>query len=58
MPPVEGCNKQDCAVLFMVGVAVEHRRLLATANPSACGRRPYSMGIITFFRNAGRSVRR
>ena len=23
MPPVEGCNKQDYAVLFMVGVAVE-----------------------------------
>ena len=24
MPPVEGCNKQDYAVLFLVGVAVEH----------------------------------
>ena len=24
MPPVEGCNKQDYAVLFVVGVAVEH----------------------------------
>jgi hypothetical protein len=24
MPPVEGCNKQDYAVLFIVGVAVEH----------------------------------
>ena len=24
MPPVEGCNKQDYAVLFLVGVAVGH----------------------------------
>ena len=24
MPPVEGCNKQDYAVLFVIGVAVEN----------------------------------
>lgn len=24
MPPVQGCNKQDYAVLFVIGVAVEN----------------------------------
>ena len=31
---------------------------MATANPLASGGFSYSIGIITFFRNAGRSVRR
>jgi hypothetical protein len=24
MPPVDGCNKQDYAVLIVIGVAAEH----------------------------------